>query len=130
MDATWRNMARTLERENRKADAARKRAQAADAALAAQLNRESMRFGRTIPADPFLLDILSQIDVVNPGEPRPGASERSTVRVLAEAFGVVSPEQNGVLYPLGSRDDVNPFHRQHRPGSNAPMGTWPHREAS
>jgi hypothetical protein len=137
LESRWRGAARALERERQKEDAHRAAAQRLDADLARQLNAESMRFGVTVPADPLLLDVLAQIDVENPGEVwrwrgnsnnhgtmtvKWGRSERSVVRFLAEAFGVVEPDAEGLLYPKGDRDDVNPWHREWRAGSGMPVG--------
>lgn len=147
LDNTMRKLAREAERERAAADQHRRRADAASQALYERWHREWKRFGRDdLPRDPFLLDVLASV-VVEPGDkwrwlggtnndgvptvrtPDPQRGERSVVRVLAEAFGVVDPETNGVLYPAnGDRTDVNPFHRVLRAGSNKPMGQpWPSR---
>lgn len=137
---------RMVERERARARAAesrhREQAFAAERLLFQRWRRECKRFGMEVPRDPFLLDVLASITVENPGEKWrwsggtnnhgvpsvriESRSERSVVRVLAEAFGIVTPEQNGILYPTTDRDDVNPFHRTLRIGSNKPIGarTW------
>lgn len=150
LDNSMRKLAREVERERAAAERHRRNAEAASAALYERWHREWKRFGRDdIPRDPFILDVLASV-VVEPGDrwiwrghtnnhglptvrcpyvpgsPGVVGSERSVVRVLAEAFGVVAPETNGVLYPLNGRDDVNPFHRRLRLGSNTRMGN-PHR---
>lgn len=104
--------------------------------------RETCRFGRPVPDDPDVLDILAQVEVTDgdvwrwqgmrnnkglatvrrlAGERRP--VELSVVRVLAIAFGVISPDWPGMLYPQGSPDDVNPFHRNLR-GIDRRFGTF------
>lgn len=91
----------------------------------------SKRFGRDIPSDAGLLDVLDAISI-EPGDVwrwngrrsnlgRPvlrgmGAaghdSETSVMRYLGIAFGVITKDQFGVLYPEhGDTEDVNPFHR-------------------
>lgn len=137
LNPRWRTTARAMQREWEKADKHRAEAQRLDAEMTRHLNAESTRFGMTVPADPFLLDVLAQIDVENPGEVwrwrgnsnnhgtmtvRTSRQERSVVRFLAEAFGVVGPDDEGLLYPLGDRDDVNPWHREWRPGTGQPVG--------
>lgn len=150
LDNTMRKLAREVERERAAAEQHRRKADAASNALYERWHRECKRFGRDdIPRDPFILDVLASIEVGpgdkwrwlggtnNHGVPSvrtadPARAERSVVRVLAEAFGVVDPETNGVLYPAnGDRDDVNPFHRRLRAGTNKPMGrAWPSRGAA
>lgn len=99
------------------------------------------KFNRPIPCDPVLLDVLAQIEVRggdywhwlgirnNHGlatfrvhaEKRHNGTELSVVRYLAISFGIVSATDNGALYPLNGRDDVNPWHRRLR-RSVAPIG--------
>lgn len=94
--------------------------------------KESERLGVDVPADALILDILALIEVGpedswiwlgirnNKNLPtvryRDGVSahERSVVRVLAEAFGIVEPDWEGILYPTNGTDDVNPWHREKR----------------
>lgn len=100
------------------------------------------RFGRAIPADAFLLDVLELIDITDgdrwewrggrnnkglavvrriPGSPS-AASETSVVRYLAIEFGVIDADDHGVLYPIdGDIEDVNPWHRKLR-RSERPAG--------
>ena len=104
------------------------------------IHREAVaRFGRAIPFDPQLLDVLDSITVEagdrwrwkgmrnNHGLPtvrRFGGEtiERSLVRYLAIAFGVIGPDDHGSLYPAhGDADDVNPWHRRLR-RADAPTG--------
>lgn len=137
LNPRWRTVARAIERERGKEAAHRAEAERCEVEFLHHLNAESMRFGVTVPPDPFLLDVLGQIDVENPGEVwrwrgnsndhgtmtvRTQRSERSVVRFLAEAFGVVGPDDEGLLYPRGDRDDVNPWHRDWRPGTGVPVG--------
>lgn len=115
-----------------------------DAEWQAHVDRESARFGRPVPSDPEVLDILAQIDI-EPGDvwrwkglfnnkalptykvrSTAGRSERSVVRMLSVAFGLIEPGDGGLLYPIGDKDDVNPWHRRHRIGTNRQMGN-PHR---
>jgi hypothetical protein len=129
--------ARALARErDRQSDKAIKAATAAHAAAQelTRLHSETcQRFGRDVPMDPELLDVLGQIDVVagdrwlwlgshnNHGVPvvrlrSPGKyHESSAARYLALAFDVIQPGEHGVLYPRdGDRDDINPWHRRLR----------------
>ena len=101
--------------------------------LLAQVGRESERFGVEVPCDGLILDILELVEVEpdgtwswsggtnNKGLPtvrwRPdtrSASERGVTRVLAEAFGLIDPDWEGLLYPLRGTQNVNPWHREMR----------------
>ena len=85
------------------------------------------------PNNAIILDILELVEVVAPdywlwhgmtnnkGLPTvryrtdgSAATERSVVRVLAEAFGVVDEDWEGILYPLNGTDNVNPWQREKR----------------
>jgi hypothetical protein len=101
-----------------------------NAELNAWLARESARFGIEVPPNVLLLDVLAIIEVQpsgawlwrgtfnNQGTPtvrmREGGrhgSERSVARFLAEAFGLIDPEWEGILYPTNGPEDVNPWNR-------------------
>ena len=138
--------ARDAEERRRRAAAAAQAANVRVAAAAAQLAAlhaaAQARFG-DVPADPLLLDVLALVDV-EPGGAwrwrglrnnkglatlrRPGDHvEVSVVRYLAEAFGVVGPDDHGYLFPAaGDPDDVNPWHRTLRRTSAPAHGPgWP-----
>lgn len=100
------------------------------------------RFGRSIPLNALLLDVLALVDVEegdvwrwlgprnNQGVPviRVDRAEKTLVRYLALAFGVIGEDDFGVLYPAaGDPDDVNPWHRTLR-RTTRPVGN-PHRWA-
>jgi hypothetical protein len=123
-----RRRARAIERSERRIATLQRQVDADRTWIRNRIMQETSRFRRTIPADPYLLDLLGSIDVEhgdvwrwrggtnNHGvptvrRPRAGASERTVVRVLAEAFGLFGADDHGVLYPTGDRYDVNPFHR-------------------
>ena len=98
---------------------------------------ECARFGRTLPTDALVLDVLLSVRV-DPGDvwtwkgmvnnkglptfriersdENPNGGERSVVRLLAVAFGVIDPDDPVLLYPTTSPRDVNPFHRKLRRG--------------
>lgn len=94
-----------------------------------QVAKESARFGLEVPHDALVLDVLELVEVGpdeewtwlggsnNHGTPyvryREGAQmhDRTVTRLLAEAFGLVESSWEGILYPEGSAQDVNPFHR-------------------
>lgn len=101
------------------------------------------RFGRDVPQDALLLDVLACIEVEaddvwrwkgtrnNHGIPtvsmpldsgRRWRSERSLARYLGLAFGVLKDDQFGTFYPAnGDADDMNPWHRVLRE-SDLPVG--------
>lgn len=91
-----------------------------------------------LPNDPVLLDVLGMIEVRSGGywhwkglRNNKGLAtvrftedtnvEKSVVRYLAVRFGLIEPDDNGLLYPTHETDDVNPWHRVLRP-SAAPIG--------
>jgi hypothetical protein len=97
---------------------------------------ESTRLGVEVPPDPMLLDVLQLIDVDEAGAWRwqgvtnnhgtptlrlPGQGERTVVRYLAIAFGLITDGDYGQLYPQGDRNDVNPWKRKLR-RSEKPAG--------
>lgn len=103
------------------------------AELDAQAERESKRLGVEVPPDAFVLDVLELVEVgaddewtwlgqtnnkqlptVRTRTGTPNGGERSVVRLLAEAFGLVDPDWEGILYPTTSPLDVNPWHRERR----------------
>lgn len=140
-----RQIAARAARAERKAAAASRQAQAAARDLAALHAATEARFGMSIPCDPFLLDVLAMI-AVRPGgvwhwtgqrnnrgiaTVRVGLGERSVVRYLALAFGVIGPDDNGVLYPTAGRDDLNPWRRVLRVSARPvgrTSGPWPKTE--
>lgn len=94
----------------------------------AELERFDMRF----PFDPFALDTLAQVEIGDDGRwrwlggtnnkgiavvrmPRdaivPSGSERSAVRYLAVLFGIIGPNDHGLLYPTDGPDNVDPRRR-------------------
>lgn len=94
------------------------------------------RFGRPIPFDARLFDVLDHIEIRsgdhwhwlggrnNRGLPvirsiigEPGC-ERSVIRYLALSFGLISEDDYGSLHPTGDTDDVNPWHRKLRRADN------------
>lgn len=126
-------------RWERRRDEASERVHAANVDLASMWQETCERFGRDdIPTDALLLDVLESIDVEagdvwrwngvrnNKGlatlrRGRNG-TEVSLVRYLAESFGIVEPDEYGLLYPAnGDPDDVNPWHRTLR-RSQQPVG--------
>jgi hypothetical protein len=136
---TWREAAdERLTNQARKALAAfhrwakRREAAAAQAAAAQEelaiIHRQTCeRFGRDIPTDALLLDVLDSV-AVEPGDrwiwhglrnnyglptvKGDDRREQSLVRFLALAFGIIGEDDYGTLYPEnGDRDDVNPWHR-------------------
>ena len=134
-----RSVWRRLDRAERQI--ARATEDAADARRELTLIHEKAceRFGRQIPADALLLDVLDLVDVeegdvwrwrgrrnnkdtptviVSEGRAR---GEKSLVRYLAIELGVIAEDAYGTLYPNGDQDDVNPWHRTLR-RSDAPMG--------
>ncbi len=131
-----------MNRWDRKAEEARTRADAARADLAVMHRKTCERFGRDLPTDALLLDVLQLVDIEegdvwrwrgmrnNFGLPtikfaRPGSratNERSLVRYLAIELGVIKEDTWGVLYPEnGDKDDVNPYHRTLR-AADQPVG--------
>lgn len=103
------------------------------AELDQQVERESARLGVEVPRDAFLLDLLELVEVEQDGgwlwlgmtnnrqlpvartrTTTQNGGERSVTRLLAEAFGLVDPDWEGVLYPLNGTWDVNPWHREQR----------------
>lgn len=108
-----------------------------------RIEAECRRLGCVvIPADPYLLDVLACIRVEDDGRwswlgitnnygvptlRMPGRGERTVVRYLAEALGLIAPTQGGMLYPTGDPGDVNPWKRKLR-GTERCTGN-PHRFA-
>lgn len=101
--------------------------------LTKTMERHSTRLLVPVPSNAIILDILELVEVVKPnywlwhgmtnnkGLPTvryrtdgSAATERSVVRVLAEAFGVVDEDWEGILYPLNGTDNVNPWQREKR----------------
>lgn len=132
LEAEWRTTYRRMERARVREDEARAEAQEALRVLKARVAGESERLGVAVPPDALLLDVLALVEVGqdekwhwlgttnNKQLPtvryRNGntSGERSVTRFLAESFGVVDPEWEGILYPLCGPDDVNPWHREPR----------------
>lgn len=121
-----------LTRWQRRADEAAEHITGARDELTAMHRRACERFGRSLPPDALLLDVLELIEVEdgdvwrwkgrrnNKGlatvmirrPARKGSYERSLVRYLALELGVIDEGEWGVLYPAnGDADDVNPWHR-------------------
>jgi hypothetical protein len=133
-----------LARAQRTARAAQVAERAAAADLAAIHQAAVEKFG-DVPCDPFLLDVLAMIDVRPDGTwhwkggrnnkncavvrlPLEGrGSERSVVRYLALAFGLIGPDDHGTPYPTHGTHDVNPWHRVLR--ASAERQGNPHRFA-
>lgn len=129
----------TMERWERRRDEADAERAAAEEELTAIWKATCVRFGREVPADAVLLDILDSV-VVEPMDvwrwrglrnnkglatirvrSRSG-TEESLVRYLAIEFGVITEDQNGMLFPSdGDAEDVNPWHRTLR-ASLKPIG--------
>lgn len=125
-----------MQRQERHAAVALERAADAKADLLAIHQKTEERFGRDVPPDAFLLDVLDLIEVRegdrwiwrgrrnNLGLPslRVERGEKSLARFLAIQFGVITEEEFGVMYPNdGDADDVNPFHRTFR-ATGIPIG--------
>lgn len=130
------------DRAERRMQAARDEGDRARADLTAIWLETCARFGREVPRDALVLDVLDSVVVEagdcwrwlgptnnkslpcfrSPVDSSAGRGERSVVRFLAVAFGVIASDDWGVLYPTGGRTwDVNPFNRTLR-RSSAPIG--------
>lgn len=142
MQMTARKALAEANRWQVRAEEAKAAAESAMRELADLHRKACERFGRDLPTDALLLDVLDLVKVVDGDRwlwkgnrnnkdlatirARFGAgshlSERSLVRYLAIELGVISEDDEGMLYPRdGDVDDVNPFHRVLR-RTDAPMG--------
>lgn len=93
----------------------------------------SRRLGVHVPRNSYLLDMLWLVEkgedgkwfwkggtnnknlaVVRVRDGDHDGEERSVVRYLAEVFGVVDKDWQGILYPLNGTDNINPWQRQKR----------------
>jgi len=132
-DAHIGNEARMLHSRLQRAE--RRAAEAEQEALDLQLQLAQLharlceRFGRDVPQNALLLDVLEQIEVEdgdvwrwrgrrnNHDLPtlRINRAEKSVIRYLAIEFGVISEDDFGLLYPTGGDpEDINPWHRRMR----------------
>lgn len=142
LDNQARKALAALQRWQKRAADATETAEASRQDLLTIHRKTSERFARDIPFDALLLDVLDLIDIEdgdrwlwrgtrnNKGTPTlrvhtsraNNGNERTVVRYLAIAFGVISEDDWGVLYPVdGDKADVNPWHRRLR-RSNLPIG--------
>jgi len=123
-------------RWERKADEAGQQATLARDELTMLHRKTCEKFGRQVPTDALLLDVLGDIDVEDgdrwiwqgarnnkdlPVVKTSNGRELSLIRYLAIEFGVISPDDFGTLHPKGDVEDVNPWHRTLR-RSTHPMG--------
>lgn len=142
LTSTCRKLVREIVRQEHKAALATRAAREARDDFAEIKAGLEARFGRELPDDGLLLDLLDLIEVADNdrwlwhglrnnygiGIVRDGRSEQSLVRYLAIAFGVIEPEEFGMLFPRevgpgkkGDTLDVNPWHRVLR-GTSTAMG--------
>lgn len=123
-----RKLKAEMDRAQQRAEKAQEEAAAARGELLQLHKHACEKFGREVPPDAMLLDVLASI-VIEPGDVwrwlgtrnnknlatiRMRAhqnAEVSLVRYLAVEFGVISDDDYGILYPTGDPDDVNPWHR-------------------
>lgn len=131
MDA--RKKLRTILRSEQKIAELTAEVEVLQAELDAQVEHESKRLGVEVPPDAVLLDVLKCVSVRDEDGAwlwhgsfnnknlgivryRFGGQfhDKSVVRFLAEAFGLVGSDWEGILYPTNGTDDVNPWHREHR----------------
>lgn len=134
--STNRKAWREYERQRLRAQDAQRIADEAKADLELAWKAACARFGRDVPRDALVLDVLELVEVVdgdrwlwhgirnNKRLPvvRMGRSEQSACRFFAIEFGVIDNEWSGTLYPVdGDVDDINPFHRSLR-ASERPTG--------
>lgn len=138
-----RLLASRLRRAEQRRDAAEQDAELASAELTGLYVKARERFGRDIPADALLLDVLASIDIEQPGDiwrwngtrNNKGLPtmkyvegrrnhEKSVIRYLAIAFGIISEEDDGLLYPDEDPDDINPWHRTLRRASTPQGNRW------
>lgn len=125
MQSENRKLLREYDRQQRRAEAAKEAADLAHTDLLAAHTLAEKRFGLVVPLDALLLDVLELVDV-EPGEVwrwrgmrnnygiptvRHDRDEKSLPRYLAIAFGVISEDEYGVLYPVDDPEDMNPRHR-------------------
>lgn len=133
IDHQARKLQADIDRLDRSLRRLAERRRAALGALRKMRDDAEVRFGRPVPLDGMVLDILGQITVEegdvwkwhgcrnNHNMPTfrtgrtpsaPNGGERSVVRILAVAFGVIKDDEAGILYPRKKgTDDVNPWHR-------------------
>lgn len=126
-------------RAEAKEEEARQAKEEAQAVLDAIHIATEARFGRQVPRDALLLDVLGQVEVEegdvwrwrgwtnNHGTATfrtpDGRGERTVVRYLAISFGVIAEGTFGMLFPAnGDRDDLNPWHRKLRESADPIQG--------
>lgn len=137
-----RLLASRLRRAEQRLTAAQEEADAVTDELTALHRRAEERFGRPITPDALLLDVLASVVITdrdvwlwrgmrnNHGLPTVKYvegrrnQEKSVVRYLAIAFGVITDEDNGVLYPDEDADDINPWHRTLRRSPEPTGNRW------